>query len=148
MIFKKNILKIKMSKLVLPLKQKTVFTRFNDNNPLEPPSSIEQIELPVITTTISSIANKKPQLLSEKCVTLVFTREQQTISSINFIDINRISEKRSSSQKNKSSQANYTVNELRNFARNIGITNVNLMKKKDLALIIKNKVEQLKSRDA
>lgn len=90
--------------------------------------------------------NSKPVLLSEKSLTLVYTHEQQTIFSIEYIDVDRISEKRSSSQKKKTTQTSYTVDDLRNIARNIGISGANTMNKKELATLTRKKIEKLKSK--
>lgn len=139
-----------MSTLTFRIKPKTdkalTFTPSKKiTNVVKIPMVIQIIELPAITTMVEHTENTKPVLLSEKSVSLVYTHEQQTIFSIEHIDIDRISEKRSSSQKVKSNKSNYTVDELRNIARNIGISGANLMNKKDLAIMIREKITKLKS---
>ncbi len=124
---------------------KPIFQPSDKENIIEPPKSIIKIDLPLITTRLDNISNSKPNIHSEKSVTLVFTHEQRTILSIDHIDINRVSETRSSSRKTKSGQTNYTVSELRNIAHTLGIKSANLMKKHDLAITIKTILLQLKS---
>lgn len=111
------------------------------------PSKIIKIELPGIATTIDHISNHKPSLVSESAVGMTYTHQQQTIFSIEYIDIDRISEKRSALRKGKGGKRPFTVIELRDLARVFKIPGANLMNKEKLAIAVRNTILQLKSED-
>jgi hypothetical protein len=124
---------------------KLVFVPTSEKKETKIPSKIVEVELPGISTTIDHIENQPPSLVSKNAIGMTYTHQQQTIFSIEYIDIDRISEKRSASRKTKGAKRPFTVNELRDIARNIKISGANLMNKEKLATAVRAKILQLRS---
>jgi len=93
---------------------------------------IETIRIPLVETIILPIPNLKPILESEKSITLLETQEEKTLNVINNIDIEKISEKRTSHIKNKT----YSAAELKKIAKQLGINTKIPLNKKELAALI------------
>jgi hypothetical protein len=107
-------------------------------------NKIKEIVLPGIVSSIPKIDNFKPDPVTETAVVMPYTREQITLSSIDGIDISRISGKRSGGK--NSGNNLYKVEKLRLIARHFGI-NGNKMNKEDLANAILKKFKQLRSEE-
>jgi len=98
----------------------------------EKPLNNNNLNLPLISTVISIIPNPKPILESEKTITILKSIEEKKLSIFNNIDIEKVSEKRTSTKKN----IIYSVSELRKIAKLIGVNSVTTLNKKELANII------------
>ena len=125
---------------------KLVFNPIIEEKEIKIPNKLVKINLPGIATTIEHISNHNPSLVSESAVGMTFTHQQQTIFSIEYIDIDRISDKKSSPKKNKGTKAPFDLNELKTIARNINIKGASSMNKKELAIAVRTKILQLKSK--
>lgn len=101
------------------------------------------ITLPLINTILPQIANPEVDPVPETAVGIAYTNQQQAISSLDSIDISRISAKRSSS-KNGASLKPYKKEELSRIARSIGIKPGKLGKP-DLANLIIKELDRLRS---
>jgi len=116
-----------------------VFTPLNiSNNTIITTPKNKNIVLPGVTTIVQNKIINHLTIMSEHSVGLIHTHEQQTIFNINNIDLRKVIEKRAKSKKD--SDSSYKVHELRFIAKNINIAGSNIMNKKELVNVIREKV--------
>ncbi len=147
---------VEKPKIVVAEKQKSpattkknprlIFTPLEEKIQPKIPTKIIKVKLPGIATTIEQIPNQTPSLVSESAVGITYTYQQQSIYSIEYIiDVDRISEKRSTSKNIRGNKRPYTVAELKEFGRNLKIPGSGHMNKQSLVIAVRTKVLQLKS---
>lgn len=121
---------------------KRVFEGYKNEEEFKNVSFITKIKIPHFKNTVDRIKNKPPVIVSDDAVGIGFKRETEIYNSINDINIDRISNKKTGS-KYKTTNS-YTVEELRTIAKNLGIYVKNI-KKSNIATLILEKIDQLKS---
>ena len=106
-------------------------------------SSAVRIKLPGIATILPRVPNQEPSL-EEHVNDAMHETQNDIIAFINTIDIDKIKANKAVRAKGQNDRKYYSVAELKDFARTMGI-HIGTQKKANLVAAILSKIESVKS---